>query len=173
MRAIESQKIERPLKNILEFGANRGLNVKAFKNLFPSARITAVEINKIAADELCKLDCQVINDSIFNFHSTELFELVVVCGVLIHLAPEKLHSVYQIIGNASSKYVLISEYFNPSPVSIEYRGHHDKLFKRDFAGEFLEANTEFQLVDNGFHYSHGSYRGSNQNWFLLKRTSVI
>ena len=35
----------------------------------------------------------------------------------------------------SKKYILIREYFNTQPVTINYRRFQDKLFKRDFAKE--------------------------------------
>ena len=32
----------------------------------------------------------------------------------------------------SKKYILICEYYNPYPISINYRGHKNKLFKNTF-----------------------------------------
>jgi len=45
----------------------------------------------------------------------------------------------------ADKYVLINEYFNPTPTEIVYRGHSAKLFKRDFAGEFLDSTEDSNL----------------------------
>ena len=62
-----------------------------------------------------------------------------------------LDLVYQKLYDASSSYILIAEYYNPSPVTISYRGHQDRLFKRDFAGEFLNKLKdihEFKNRDN-------------------------
>ena len=37
--------------------------------------------------------------------------------------------------NLSKKYIYLSEYFNPTPIELTYRGFKGKLFKRDFAKE--------------------------------------
>ena len=49
----------------------------------------------------------------------------------------------------SQKYILIAEYFNRTPVMIEYQNQKDKLFKRDFGRLFVE-NFPVKLVDYGF-----------------------
>ena len=168
-RAIEFQRISRPISSAIEFGANRGLNIDAIRKILNPSKIKAIEINTYAAEILRTLDCEVENISILDYKPIETYELALVCGVLIHLNPDRLKDAYKIIGKSSSKYVVISEYFNPTPVQISYRGHTDRLFKRDFAAEFLVENPEFHLVDYGFHYAHGAYPGDNQTWFLLQR----
>ncbi len=50
-----------------------------------------------------------------------------------------------------AKYVMVAEYDNPAPVSVLYRGHSDRLFKRDFAGELMEQHA-LELIDYGFVY---------------------
>ena len=66
--------------------------------------------------------------------------------------------------------MLICEYYNPSPVSIEYRGHSDRLFKRDFAGEIMDRFTDVQLVDYGFAYHRDiSFPQDDCTWFLLEK----
>ena len=52
--------------------------------------------------------------------------------------------------NLISKYLLINEYYNPKPVSIDYRGHSERLYKRDFAGEILDIDG----VTGGFNFQH-------------------
>jgi len=54
-------------------------------------------------------------------------------GVLIRINPGVLHQVYDLMYKASLQYILMAEYYNPTPVEIEYRGNKGKLFKRDFA----------------------------------------
>ena len=76
--------------------------------------------------------------------------MVLIKGVLIHQNPSYLNDIYLKLINSTSRYVLLAEYYNPTPVEIEYRGHRDKLFKRDFAGEILSNHKEMSLVDYGF-----------------------
>jgi spore coat polysaccharide biosynthesis protein SpsF len=41
---------------------------------------------------------------------------------------------------------MVAEYYNPVPVAMPYRGHNDRLFKRDFAGEIMERHPEIKLL---------------------------
>ena len=54
----------------------------------------------------------------------------------------------------SKKYILISEYYNPTPVQVTYRGHKNRLYKRDFAGDLLKKFKKIKLVDYGFIYKN-------------------
>ena len=65
---------------------------------------------------------------------------------------------------------MICEYYNPSPTTIAYRGHSDRLFKRDFAGEMLEKFSDLKLVDYGFSYHRdNSFPQDDITWFLLQK----
>jgi hypothetical protein len=48
---------------------------------------------------------------------------------------------------------LIGEYFNRTPVSIEYQEETDRLFKRDFGKLFME-HFSVKLLDYGFLWGH-------------------
>ena len=82
-----------------------------------------------------------------------------------------LSKIYLSLVNSCNKYLLINEYYNPKPVSIDYRGHSEKLYKRDFAGEILDSFPEMKLVDYGFLYERDPIhkRVGSTNWFLLKK----
>ena len=64
---------------------------------------------------------------------------------------------------------MVYEYYNPTPVSVEYRGHQDKLFKRDFAGELIDK-FNLKLIDYGFNYKRENYFPKDDaTWFLLEK----
>jgi len=91
-------------------------------------------------------------------------------GVLIHINPEMLSSVYEKLYQASSRFVLVCEYYNPSPVEIPYRGHTDRLFKRDFAGEMMEKYSDLTLIDYGFAYRRDpAFPQDDITWFLMEK----
>jgi len=90
--------------------------------------------------------------------------------VLIHINPDMLDIVYEKLYNSSNRYILIAEYYNPTPVSISYRGHSDRLFKRDFAGEMLDKYDDLELLDYGFLYHRDKYFFQDDvSWFLLEK----
>ena len=159
-------------KSVVELGANVGMNLRALKLLFPTAQLSAVEINEAAVSELESLidPAHVHHQSILSWSPAREWDLVLIKGVLIHLSPEHLASVYRTMAAASGRYVLICEYFNPTPIEVEYRGHKDRLFKRDWCREFLQVAPEFSLLDYGFAYRHDpSFPDDDFNWFLLLR----
>ena len=160
------------LKSCMEFGANIGMNLKAFQLLYPEIQLKGVEINPNAAKMLASLigDDNVINDSIFNITGHSEVELSLIKGVLIHINPEMLPIVYQKLYDSSFKYILIAEYYNPSPVTISYRGHNERLYKRDFAGEFLAMFSGTELIDYGFSYRNDpAFPQDDITWFLIKK----
>ena len=62
------------------------------------------------------------------------------------------------------------EYYNPSPVAIMYRGHDDRLFKRDFCGELLDKYKDLELVDYGFCYRRDPvFQQDDMTWFLMRK----
>ena len=160
------------IDSVIEFGANIGLNLNALKILYPNQEQFAIEINKKAADHLKAFlgDENVFNGSIFDFEPTEKATLALIKGVLIHINPEMLPVVYDKLYRASKRYIMVCEYYNPTPVTIEYRGHNDKLYKRDFAGEILDRFNDLRLVDYGFAYRRDTFPQDDATWFLLEKT---
>lgn len=155
--------------SIMEIGANIGMNIKAMQKLLPNTTFTGVEINKQACEILSKTGCEVIHNSIIDAVSPKRFDLVFSKGVLIHLKPDQLVPTYKKMYNWSKRFILIAEYYSPTPVSILYRGNRDRLFKRDFAGEFLDLFPDVVLRDYGFAYHRGKYPQDDINWFLLEK----
>jgi len=160
------------INSILEFGANIGLNLSVLKALLPNAESSAVEINKKAVDILQKNinRGKIYHQSILDFKADYQRDFVFTKGVLIHLNPDELDKVYQLLYESSRKYICIAEYYNPSPVSISYRGHDGFLFKRDFAGELMDKYPSLQLVNYGFAYRRdNSFKQDDITWFLMSK----
>jgi spore coat polysaccharide biosynthesis protein SpsF len=134
--------------SVLELGANIGMYIRALANLLPAARLDAVEINESAAARLRELGRATVHvGSLFDVALEGQWDLTFCKGVMIHLAPDLLPMAYDRLYDLSSRYVLVAEYYNPSPVEVPYRGHVDRLYKRDFAGEMLYRFVELHLVD--------------------------
>jgi hypothetical protein len=59
-------------------------------------------------------------------------------------------------------------------VAIDYRGHRERLFKRDFAGDILDRHGDLHLVDYGFVYHRDpNYPKDDLTWFLLEKRSDL
>jgi len=157
--------------SVLEFGANVGMNLRALRQLLPQASLTALEINPAAAARLRELEgVEVIEGSLLDYDTANSRDLVFTKGVLIHLAPEALSLAYEKMALAARRYVMMCEYYSQSPVAVEYRGYGDKLYKRDFAGEFLQRHGNFRLIDYGFAYRGDPvFSQDDCTWFLMEK----
>lgn len=162
----------RAIGSCIEFGANIGMNLKALKLLYPALEVHGIEINAEAAKELRKVvpPPQVHECSILEFEPLRQWDLALVKGVLIHINPEALPLVYDKLFASTRRYLLVAEYYSPVPVAIPYRGHVDKLFKRDFAGEIMQRHPSLGLVEYGFVYRHDpSFPQDDITWFLMEK----
>ncbi|MBE9231832.1 pseudaminic acid biosynthesis-associated methylase [Cuspidothrix issatschenkoi LEGE 03284] len=169
----QTQKID----SVIEFGSNIGLNLLAISQLLPKAQLSAVEINQKAVDQMAKIGGGKVNiytQSVLDFRVDFQRNFVLIKGVLIHINPEYLNQVYDLLYQTSNKYICICEYYNPTPVEVSYRGHQGKLFKRDFAGEIMDKFNDLELIDYGFVY-HRDYQfpQDDMNWFLVKKSNLV
>lgn len=155
--------------SVCELGANIGMNLKAIRLLAPATEITGVEVNANAVKIMQQTEIHAIQSSIEDFVPDRTWSLVFTKGVLIHLNPDELEETYRKLASASEGHVLIAEYFNPTPVELDYRGHTGKLFKRDFGGEFLSLHSEFRVVGTGFLSALGPFPQDNINWWLFSK----
>jgi pseudaminic acid biosynthesis-associated methylase len=156
----------------VEFGANIGMNLRALKLLYPALQARGIEINPDAARQLAEFlgAGNVFEGTIFDAPTEPQADLALIKGVLIHIKPERLNETYDKLCAASRRWVLVCEYYNPSPVAIPYRGHADRLFKRDFAGEMLDRFPGLALVDYGFAYRRDpAFPQDDITWFLMEK----
>ena len=160
------------VSSVLEIGCNRGLNLDAINTLHPDCSTYGVEINSSASAEASSNGHSIIQGSILDnlTFPRSSFDLVFTQTVLIHINPQYLEQVYNSLYELSSQYILIAEYFNPTPVTISYRGHEDRLFKRDFASELWSLYPDLKLVDYGFFWSKDPLASKDDiNWFIFRK----
>jgi len=163
----------RGVQSIIEFGSNIGNNLHAIRTLLPYVDLSAIEINASAVEHLKKIENLTIHhQSILDFIPKEKKDFVFIKGVLIHINPDMLPEVYQKLYETSSRYICIAEYYNPTPMELNYRGHAEKMYKRDFAGEVLDIYPDLELVDYGFVYHRDPvFEQGDITWFLLEKKS--
>lgn len=160
------------VRSLIEFGANIGLNLRAMRGLMPQLELSAIEINASAVEQLRAWGGAkaVHHASILDFRAEGIWDIALIKGVLIHINPEFLPRVYESLHQASGRYIAIVEYYNPTPVEVVYRGHSGRLFKRDFAGEMLDAYPGLRVVDYGFVWRRDpAFPQDDATWFLLEK----
>jgi pseudaminic acid biosynthesis-associated methylase len=172
---IMLRKVDKKTLNngFLECGCNIGRNLDFLSRLVPKVPKSIIEISEPAYKYVINkynLDSHFngsIEDS--NFENNK-FDLVFTVGVLIHINPDNLINVMHKMYDYSKKYILIGEYFNRTPVMINYMGQDNMLFKRDFGKLFMES-CNIELVDYGFLWGHIYDKSGFDDitWWLFKK----
>lgn len=161
-----------PPKSILEVGPNIGLNLRAL-NLLTPAELYAVEPNEKAREILLE-DKVLPKENLINGFAGDYklpcdsVELAFTSGVLIHIHPDDLLAACRNIHASSSKYIVCYEYFSDKPEVIPYRGHDDKLFKRDFGAFWLDNFPDLKLLGYGFEWKVATGM-DNATWWVFEK----
>lgn len=156
--------------SVTELGANVGLNLLAIRALYPRCELAAVEINTKAVAQLRQIDrVSVTHASLLDVPAPQA-DIALTAGVLIHMEPNDVPRAYQRLFAAARRYVLLLEYYNPTPVEVSYRGQAGRLFKRDWAGEMIDTFPSLKLKAYGFFYRRDpAWPEDDVNWFLLAK----
>jgi pseudaminic acid biosynthesis-associated methylase len=163
------------IERVLECGSNVGRNIDFLQPCLPAAAKSIIEISPDAfriVSERQQLEHAFNGSIVASDLPKNHFDLVFTCGVLIHIHPDDLAANMQKMFEYSRRYVLIGEYFNRTPVSLEYHGEANKLFKRDFGRFFLER-FPVDVVDYGFLWGHVYERAGFDDitWWLFQKRS--
>lgn len=122
-------------RSVYEVGCNAGWNLSAIRRAYPDVTVRGHDLNADAIKQATLAGLPVADRWI---DAGGQFDLVFTAGVLIHIAPENLQAMMRQIVDASAHYVLAVEYFAEHEDAVEYRGHTDRLWKRDY-GALYEA----------------------------------
>lgn len=161
--------IDYPIWSVIELGAGAGSNLQAIKQIDPEIETTGLEINPKARALLERVADHAIPGSLLGFEPARLWDLAFTKGVLIHVAPEYIASAYETLYRCSSRYILMAEYYNPTPQVIQYRGYTRALWRRDFASELMGQYPNVELLDYGFVYHRDRFPQDDVTWFLMEK----
>ena len=158
--------------SVLEVGSNVGQNLQAIK-FVSSAALHALEPNEKARNTLVK-------SGIVSSEAAKLgvaqkipfddatIDMVFTSGVLIHVHPDDLDQAVSEIYRVSKKFVVCVEYFSDKPVSTDYRGSDDLLFKRDFGAFYLDKFPDLRVIDYGFEWKRITSL-DNLTWWIFEK----
>jgi spore coat polysaccharide biosynthesis protein SpsF len=162
-----------PPASILEIGANIGLNLRALRTL-TDADLYGLEPNdaaraRLVADKVVTADHALSGSGDGIPLPDKAVDLAFTCGVLIHVAPDRLAATCAEIHRVSRRYVLAVEYFADEPTEKPYRGLTGALFKRDFGSFWLDSYPDLRLVDYGFFWKRATNL-DNLTWWLFQKS---
>jgi len=171
VRIFELMAMDMP-KSVLEVGPNIGLNLRAMKMLC-DAEYFAVEPNDkarkilIEDDVLPAANLQNAFAGDFVVPQTPV-DLAFTSGVMIHIHHDDLLQACKNIYASSGKYIVCYEYFSDQPETIQYRGHGDKLFKRDYGSFWLENFPDLRCL--GYRFEWQAMTGmDNATWWVFEK----
>jgi SAM-dependent methyltransferase len=129
------------VKYVLEVGSNYGNNLAALGLLGITA--IGIEPNVKALNKGLALGRPIIHGDSYSLpFPNNSFDLVMTCGVLIHIPDDLLAKAEAEIQRVTKKYVLAIEYTGTEGEK-EYRGNHNMLWKRP------SYHQNLRLVDSG------------------------
>jgi spore coat polysaccharide biosynthesis protein SpsF len=162
-----------PPRSILEVGANVGNNLRALRQL-SGAEFFALEPNAKARQKLVD-DGVVPAANVRDGFAAAIdlpdgaVDLAFTSGVLIHIHPDDLLASCREIHRVAKRYVVCIEYFADKPEEIAYRGHAERLFKRDFGGFWLDSFADLRVVNYGFAWKRLTGLDNLTWWVFEKR----
>ena len=159
------------LRRILEVGCNRGHNLQSVLDVLGAdAEVFGVEPNTYAL-KLARTAAAwtfPVPGSVFDLpFKDDYFDLVFTVTVLIHVAPDDLTKALEEIERVSRRYILIAEYFSEEDTAIEYRGHRDLLWKRNFLKHYQTHFPGLRLVRSGYWGSEDGF--DRTHWWLMEK----
>jgi spore coat polysaccharide biosynthesis protein SpsF len=100
--------------------------------------------------------------------SDAVADLAFTSGVLIHIHPDDLLPACREVHRCAGRYVACVEYFADKPEAIPYRGHTDKLFKRDFGSFWMDNFPDLTVLATGFAWKRTTGL-DNLTWWLFEK----
>lgn len=142
------------LPRVLEVGCNRGHNLVALSHVLGGdVELVGIEPNPFALGIARSASPRVgaLSGDIFDLPFKDgCFDLVFTAGVLIHIALPDLPKALAELHRVSRRYLLAAEYFAEQETVIDYRGHNDLLWKRDFLRHYQQQFPGLKLVRTGY-----------------------
>lgn len=142
--------IPRDVNDVLEVGCNRGHNLVAIKHARPNVYTIGVEPSLYAREQAGAAGVPTVAGDIYAIpYETDGFDVVFTCGVLEHVPPDRLDDALAELHRVSARYLLAIEYHADQDESVEYRGHDDMLWKRDYGAHWARLFPELELLSSG------------------------
>ena len=164
-----------PPRSILEAGANVGGNLRALRAL-TDAKFFAIEPNAKAREALIGdgvVPRSNVRDGVaaaIDFPDSSV-DLVFTSGVLIHVHPDDLAASCKELHRVARQHIVCIEYFSVKPEEVPYRGHGERLFKRDFGAFWLDSFPQLRVLGYGFAWKRLTGL-DNVNWWVFEKPAA-
>jgi pseudaminic acid biosynthesis-associated methylase len=158
-------------QSVLEVGCNRGHNLLALREVLgPDANLIGSEPAEYPRQQAHDQGLLAYDRSVYDLPEHRIehqFDLVMTSGVLIHIPPERLDEALTSIHSVAARHILAIEYYAAEDTAVEYRGHQDMLWKRDYGYHYLRLFPSLTCVSMGDLTEADGFAGARY-WLLAK-----
>lgn len=145
------------ISSVLEVGCGSGHNFAGLR----VPNMVGVDVNEKALAQVPDHVSTHVGDATMLDFATDLFDLVLTFGLLVHIPPDDLQKAMREIVRVSRRYVFAGEYLGDD--EVDYRG--GVLWRRDYGG--LYQDMGLTLVEQGLLEGAPWDRGE-VHWWLLE-----
>ncbi len=137
------------VETVFEVGTNVGANLRAIR-VCRSVKTQGIEINQSAVEVAQARGLAVQQQNLLTMQAVPLWDLVLTCGVLIHMSPDQIHDAMEQIAAMSKRYVLCIEYEADQEEEVNYRGEDGLLWRRPYGQMYRSLGLQVERrVDAG------------------------
>lgn len=158
--------------SVLEIGAGQGQNLAAMNKLSmqieKQIELFATECNDKARTILKE---NVPNVTLLVQPETQVADLVITYGVMIHTHPAHLKQLMRDIYGASKRWIISVEYFAPETTNKLYHGEKDALWLDDYGSHWLD-NHPLRILGYGFCWKKTTML-DNVTFWIMERTEKM
>lgn len=180
--------VENNIQSVLELGCNSGGNLLYISKKSPDVKLVGVDINPNAikyGKEVEGNEAELIEGSIYDLSKfcDKSFDLVFVCGVLMHIDTEHTKSVIKEMNRIAKDFILLVE-LNGSEKILRYsfgtnvyKTHVPGSIPHKFSHDYIKIINDMNLKSNIVNSSDvidGHYGGADHFvWANLNTKSLI
>jgi len=162
---------EHPRK-VLEVGCGCGANFAALYRVDPGIQAYGVEPNFNARAQAFE---QAPQAHVFSGSADEIpgavdseFDLVMTCGVLIHIPNEGLPDAMGEIHRVAKRFILCAEYYGREVEGVPYRGEDGALWRRPYGDLWMKQFPDLKPLAQGFAWKR-TMGLDDLCWFLFEK----
>ena len=131
--------------SLFELGCSAGWNLRAFRAIDPSMTLEGIDLNeKAIAQATAELPSAYVRVGTMVPGCTPVatYDVVLTCGVLIHLLPDECQDIMAQLAKMANKFVVAIEYGALEETEVEYRGESGALWRRPFGMMYRELGLQ-------------------------------
>ena len=156
------------IATVLEIGCNTGDNLLALADLGLAA--TGIEPNGNARSLATNRGLQILDARAEDLPFEEdSFDLVLTCGLLIHIPPETFNRALTEIHRVSRSLILSLEYWASVPTPVDYRGVPEGIWKRPYETEFTDRFGDLRVSGAGGESTLEDTPFEGCSWWLFQK----